>query len=160
MSIEKRFLSICWMTRLMREIVINDRSNQLRIRYCKRCRAQDLAAQSCRRVFIDEHFVAFHCLSIHQMKPRRRSLTINPRWETRPTTRNLTNGNESNLLNIACGKVNGTNIGAIAMPDLRRLSVDESYSAPTYYGSLPCSLLQYQKNIIIEKYLQVKINQI
>lgn len=88
--------------------------------------------------------------------------TINPRWETRPTTmtttRNLTKGNESNLLNIACGKVNGTNTGAIAMPDLRSLSVGESYSAPTYYGSLPYKSSSSTGKIIVEKYLQIKIN--
>lgn len=90
-------------------------------------RAQDLAAQFS-RVFIDEHFVASHCLSIHQMKPRRRSLSEQLQilnGETRPTMRNPTKGNESNLLNIACRKVNGTNTGAIAVPDLRRLPVDK-----------------------------------
>jgi len=39
--------------------------------------------------------------------------------------RNPTKGNESNLLNIACSKVNDTNTGTIAVPDLRWLPVDE-----------------------------------
>lgn len=60
--------------------------------------------------------------------------TINPRRETRPMTstrddeRNPTKGNESNLLNIACGKVNDTNTGTIAVPDLRWLPVDERHA--------------------------------
>lgn len=66
--------------RMTREIFVNERSKSVLYYFWYRestvkCRVPDLAAQSCRRVFIDEHFVASHCLPIHQMKPRRRSLS-------------------------------------------------------------------------------------
>lgn len=68
--------------------------------------------------------------------------TINPRRGNAPNDdnddeRNPTKGNESNLLNIACGKVNDTNTGTIAVPDLRWLPVDEYRATPTYQRRIP-----------------------
>lgn len=86
--------------------------------------------------------------------------TINPRRGTRPNDddeRNPTKGNESNLLNIACSKVNDTNTGTIAVPDLRWLPVNERYAMPTYYITVYSLIDLSPEKIIIERF-ELKLN--
>jgi len=56
--------------------------------------------------------------------------------------RNPTKGNESNLLNIACSKVNDTNTGTIAVLDLRWLPVDECQTVLTYHDLFTDPILE------------------